>query len=133
VEVAIPVSMPGVHDWKNFEPVFGCVEFGEDAYNYVQMKMTSHTLYLKCMPNCYTTKLYTQNVIHAEGIRDMPVPKKEHVPYPHVLFTRAIHVNVQRFGAFIPQTETAKPKVDYQPPLIERQIDIPKQPPKQAC
>jgi hypothetical protein len=133
VEVAIPVEMPGMHDWNSYIPVFGCVQFGENAYNYVQIKVTSNMLYLKCVPNYETTKLYTQNVIHAEAIKDIPVPKKDHVPYPHVLFTHAFNVSIQRFAVHVPSTETAKPISDYQPPLIERQVDIPKQPPKHTC
>jgi hypothetical protein len=133
VEVAIPVSIPCIHDWKNFEPVFGCVHFGENAYNYVQMKVTGNMLYLKCVPNYETTKLCTQNVIQAEAIKDIPVPKTDHVPYPHVLSVRAFKVDIQRFAAYIHSTEMAKPIIDYRPPLIERHPDIPKQPPKYAC
>lgn len=81
VEVKIPVSLPGITDWTAYEPISGQIQFQDVTYNYTQMRVTSHALYLKCVPNYTHTRLIHQNVIRALHIKDMPVSKKDHVPY----------------------------------------------------
>jgi hypothetical protein len=63
VEVKIPVSLPGITDWTAYEPISGQIQFQDVTYNY------THTRFIH------------QNVIRAPHIKDMPVPKKDHVPY----------------------------------------------------
>ena len=38
-----------------------------------------------CVPNYEKTHLFTQNIIQAKQIQDMPVNKKQHVPYGKIL------------------------------------------------
>jgi len=80
-EVKIPINMPAIRDWQNYSNLSGSVQFQNASYNYVKMRMTKHAIYLMCVPNYATTHYSTQNVISAKQIADIPVPKKEHVPY----------------------------------------------------
>jgi hypothetical protein len=80
-EIKIPVDMPAVADWKNYVNISGTVQFRESSYNYVKMKITRHAVFLMCVPNYATTHYSTENVICAKEIKDIPVPKKDHVPY----------------------------------------------------
>lgn len=81
VEVKIPVHMPTIQDWKDYTYINGQVQFQNNCYNYVKLKMTRDTIYLVCIPNYTTTRLADHNVIDARQIPDIPVSKKEHVPF----------------------------------------------------
>jgi hypothetical protein len=48
--------------------------------------MTREAIYLVCIPNYSTTHLSNQNVIYARQIPDIPVPKKDHVPFGKLNF-----------------------------------------------
>ena len=85
VEVKIPVSMPGITDWTCYEHISGQIQFEDVTYNYTQLKITQHALYLKCVPNYAHTRFNPENVINATGIKNVPVPKKEHVPHQDIL------------------------------------------------
>jgi hypothetical protein len=80
-EIKIPVNMPGITDWKYFQPMHGRVQFRDASYNYVKMRMTHNAIYLLCIPNYATTHLSDHNIIYALQIPDIPIPKKEHVPF----------------------------------------------------
>ena len=80
-EIRVPVSMPGMTDWKNYENLSGRIQFGNSAYNYVKIKMTGNAIYLMCIPNYATTHLSDRNIIYARQVPDIPVPKKDHVPF----------------------------------------------------
>lgn len=81
VSVKIPVKMPTVDDWKDYVPIAGQVQFQNNNYNYVKIKMTKDTLYLMCIPNYKKTKLINQNIINARKIADIPNSKKDRVPF----------------------------------------------------
>ena len=80
-EIRIPANMPGISDWKNYQNLSGRIQFGNTAYNYVKIKMTRTAIYLVCIPNYATTHLCDINIINATQIPDIPVPKKDHVPF----------------------------------------------------
>ena len=80
-EIRIQVNMPGISDWRSYENLHGRVQFENTAYNYVKIKMTRNAIYLVCIPNYATTHLSDQNIINARQIPDIPVPKKDHVPF----------------------------------------------------
>jgi hypothetical protein len=133
VDIAIPVSMPGIHDWKNFEPISGCIRFDSKAYNYVAMKITTHTLFLKCVPDYKTTRLNTLNILSASPIKDVPVPKKEHVPYAGSRFGHGFSFAFRNVVLKAPVISLTQHTATYLQKLIHRHTDIPKQPPKQFC
>lgn len=81
VSVKIPVKMPTVENWKDYAAISGQVQFQNNSYNYVKLRMTRDTLYLMCIPNYKKTKLINQNIIIAHKIADIPNNKKDHVPF----------------------------------------------------
>ncbi|MGZ3833268.1 MAG: hypothetical protein ACXVB0_07090, partial [Mucilaginibacter sp.] len=81
VAVKVPVNMPTIQDWKDYVFVSGQVQFKNNCYNYVKLKMTRDTIYLMCIPNYNKTKLINQNIIDARKIADIPVSKKGRVPF----------------------------------------------------
>lgn len=85
-EIRIPANMPTISDWKDYVTMNGSVHFENTAYNYVKIRMTRSAIYLVCIPNYPTTRLVMQNIIDARQIADIPVPKKDHVPFGKVNF-----------------------------------------------
>jgi hypothetical protein len=81
VSVKVPVKMPTIEDWKDYVYISGQVQFKSNCYNYVKMKMTRDTIYLMCIPNYKKTRLNNQNIIDARKIADIPVSKKERIPF----------------------------------------------------
>jgi hypothetical protein len=132
-EVKIPVDMPGISDWQGYENMFGQVKFADDAYNFVKIKMTHNAIYLLCVPNYETTHLATQNIIHAENIKDIPIPKKQHVPFGKVIFVSNCYFAFARLEISAP---FCKAPVVHQLSVsrqLSRNPDIPEQPPRFAC
>jgi len=80
-EIKITVDMPTATDWQQYENLSGQIQFQDASYNYVKMRMTRHAIYLMCVPNYSTTHYSSQNVICAKQIANIPVPKKDHVPF----------------------------------------------------
>jgi hypothetical protein len=80
-EIRIPVSMPGVVAGGGYVNINGSVQFKNTGYNYVRIKITSDAIYLLCIPNYASTHLSERNIIDARQIPDIPVPKKDHVPF----------------------------------------------------
>jgi hypothetical protein len=80
-EVKIPVDLPGIADQTFYQNVLGEVRFENAAYNYVKIKWTHNAIYLKCVPNYSTTRLCGQNIIDAKALPEIPVNKKDHVPF----------------------------------------------------
>jgi hypothetical protein len=81
VEVKVPVNMPTIGDWKDYTYISGQVQLKSGLYNYVKIKMTRDTIFLMCIPNYRETRLIKQNIIDARKIADIPVNKKERVPF----------------------------------------------------
>ncbi len=78
VEVKIPVNLPTLQDWTEYEQVSGQVQFKNNKYNYAEIKMTRDTLYLLVIPNHDRTKLTNANIIYAKQINDIPINKNSH-------------------------------------------------------
>ncbi|HEY8930902.1 MAG TPA: hypothetical protein VIM55_16975 [Mucilaginibacter sp.] len=133
VEVKIPVDMPNICDWTSYEKVSGTVQFAEANYNYVKMKMTRHAVYLMCVPNYDTTVFSTTNVIVAKNIKDIPVPKKNHVPFLKLNLNEKAEFHFDQFAFNIPvrfiKTNTTRLSAD----LLSNPLRIPEQPPKINC
>jgi hypothetical protein len=133
VEVAIPVDMPAIQDWPAYVKVSGQIRFKDAEYNYVELRMTSRMIYLKCVPNYENTRLNTTNIIDATPIKSVPVPKKTHVPYVGAVFMNSVAFTFHHLVLKAPVIRLTQYAVHYPDPLIERHIDIPKQPPKHVC
>ncbi len=79
VEIKIPVHMPQIQSWPDYEPVSGQVELKGNSYNYVKLKVTHDTIFVMCVPNYRTTKLGNDNVIYAKQVSDTPLNNKGNV------------------------------------------------------
>ncbi|MGN6397280.1 MAG: hypothetical protein ACTHMI_17055 [Mucilaginibacter sp.] len=78
IELKIPVHMPTVQDWDEYEVIQGQIQLKDTYYNYVRMKLTRDTMYFVCIPNNVKTRLAKANVIAAREFSDVPFSKKGH-------------------------------------------------------
>ncbi len=76
----VPVNMPTVTDWTDYETVAGQIQVKDAYYNYVRLKMTHDTMYFVCLANKAKTNLVKANKITANQIADVPVSKKSADP-----------------------------------------------------
>lgn len=76
VQFKLPVHMPGIKDWADYEHVSGQIQLKDGYYNYVGVKMTRDTMYLVCIANLTKTRLVNANLIVAKDISDVPLSKK---------------------------------------------------------
>jgi len=133
VEVKIPIDMPNLADWTAYENVSGTVQFEDASYNYVKMKMTRNAIYLMCVPNYKTTVFSKTNIIVAKDIKDIPVPKKGHVPFLKLNFDEKAQFSFHQIALNIPvqyiTTTVLHPTAD----LLSNPVRIPEQPPKSNC
>jgi hypothetical protein len=132
-EVAVPVNLPGIKDWVNYENISGQIRFGENAYNYVQMKVTQHVLFLKCVPNYKATRLIEQNVLDAQPTKNSPVSQKEHVPYVGIMHMHILAANFVNPVFDPPVTRVNAHYTTYHQPEADCHIMMPKQPPRPVC
>jgi hypothetical protein len=76
VLLKIPVNMPTVSDWTEYETIAGQIQLKDAYYNYVKLKMTRDTMYLVCYANTAKTQLVKANIITAKEFSDVPMSKK---------------------------------------------------------
>ncbi len=80
IEIKIPVSMPTIQDWGEYEEIVGQIQLKDAYYNYVRLRMTRDTMYFICLANTAKTSLVNANIITAKGISDVPLSKKGQEP-----------------------------------------------------
>jgi hypothetical protein len=132
-EVKIPVNMPNIADWREYENINGQINFENVSYNYVKMKITRTAMYLMCVPNYTTTKLSHQNIIEAKQSGKTAIPKKEHVPHGKTTFTGICSYAFTQF-AFSSFVKTLRGTVVHPTQRLAFQYrDVPWQPPKFSC
>ena len=132
-EIIIPVNLPNIHDWKSFENIAGHIQFGNTNYNYVKMKMTRTGLHLMCIPNYETTQHIDKNIVNAKGVKEIPVPQKDHVPYGKTIVQENISFSFTQIEFNCPIKTLQKKAVQPVQPLVYYHQDIPEQPPKATC
>ncbi|MDB5025146.1 MAG: hypothetical protein JWP78_2901 [Mucilaginibacter sp.] len=76
VELKVPVNMPTIQDWAEYEHIEGQIQLNNAYYNYVRLKMTRDTMYLICLPNNAKANLIKANVIMVKNLNDVPLSKK---------------------------------------------------------
>jgi len=76
IEIKIPVNMPTVNDWTEYEVIEGQIQLKDAYYNYVRLKMTHDTMYFVCLANTAKTRLVNANIVTARQISDVPLSKK---------------------------------------------------------
>ena len=80
IEIKIPVSMPTIQDWTEYEEIVGQIQLKDAYYNYVRLRLTRDTMYFICLANTAKTRLVNANIIAAKGISDVPLSKKGQEP-----------------------------------------------------
>jgi hypothetical protein len=75
-EIKVPVNLPYITDWKDYEQIEGQIQLNGTYYNYVRLKMAHDTMSLICIPNTVKTNLAKANIIMAKDMSDVPLSKK---------------------------------------------------------
>ena len=132
-EIKIPVDMPTVTEWPTYENISGSIQFEDASYNYVKMRLTRTAIYIMCVPNYETTRLLGGNVISAKHIKNIPVPKKEHVPFGKTNAIEKFQFNFIQFAFSIPAKSLKTFAIQPVQRVQSNCPDIPEQPPKSAC
>jgi hypothetical protein len=132
-EVQIPVDMPGITDWNGYISVSGQIKFENTSYNYVKMKVTRHVLYLMCIPNYDTTRLSGDNILEAKNIKDIPVSKKDHVPYGKSTLIGKFNIASVQFTFVSPIKIGALNAMHIVQPVFSHTSEVPEQPPRLSC
>lgn len=132
-EITIPVNLPNIRDWTRFENIAGHIQFGNSNYNYVKMRMTSKAIHLMCIPNYETTQLINKNVLVAKGVKDIPVPQKDHVPYGKIIVQDNLSLSFVQIEFICPVENLQQSIVQPVQALVYYHQDIPEQPPKATC
>lgn len=96
IELKIPVNMPTISDWTDYEEIVGQIQLKDAYYNYVRLKMTRDTMYFICLQNTDKTRLVSANVITVKEISDVPVSKKGQAPVTKKVNTLSEY-NLQSF------------------------------------
>ena len=132
-EIKIPVDMPNIAEWTEYENVSGSIRFEDNSYNYVKMRITHNFIYLMCVPNYETTNLSGDNVITAKHIKDMPVPKKDHRPFGKTNMFEKFQFSFLQFAFNIPAKSVKIFTIQPVQKVSSNSPDIPEQPPKYSC
>ena len=130
VSVKVPVKMPTVEDWKDYVAVAGQVQFQNNSYNYVKLRMTKDTLYLLCIPNYKKTKLISQNIINARKIADIPNSKKDHVPFGKQSILNDYNLDAVKYSFASPVTFIDNTIGSINAGLVKCSLSSPAPPPK---
>ena len=76
IQIKLPVHMPEIVDWPDYEHAQGQIQLKDVYYNYLGVKMTKDTMYLVCIANSVKTRLANANIIVAKDVSDVPLSKK---------------------------------------------------------
>lgn len=72
IVVKIPLPMPYLSNWNEYERVNGEIEFNGVYYNYVKRKLCNDTLFLLCLPNKSKTQFYHARHEYAKQVNGTP-------------------------------------------------------------
>ena len=133
VQIKVPIHTSILQNWNSFERINGQVQFKNTCYNYVKLKLTRDTIYLMCVPNYEKTRLVNQNIINASQIADIPVNKKDHVPFGKTtdLGNYNYTIILYNFSAPVITLKVNNKALCYI--TLHHFIAIPHQPPKMFC
>ncbi|TWJ04844.1 hypothetical protein JN11_00567 [Mucilaginibacter frigoritolerans] len=131
VEIKVPIHTSAAQNWKRYESINGQVQFKNTCYNYVKLKLTADTIYLKCIPNYEKTRLFNQNIINAKAIADIPVNKNSHVPFGKVNFSITYNATASIFNFNPPLAIANSINTHICCYIIEHSIPLPEHPPKE--
>lgn len=76
IQIKLPVHMPDIQDWPDYEKLQGQLQLKDRYYNYLGVKLTRDTMYLVCVANSVKSHLENANLIVAKDLADVPLSKK---------------------------------------------------------
>ncbi|MFA6084305.1 hypothetical protein [Mucilaginibacter sp.] len=131
VEIRIPVRMPYVQEQRQYENISGQIQLRGNCYNYVALKMTRDTMYVKCIPNYVKTKLVNDNVITAKEVSDTPLSKKNQLPLVKKTgLDNDYNYTVTLFDLSVPAKAIRSQLVYIAPKTLHTYLSLPAQPPE---
>jgi hypothetical protein len=80
VEVRVPLNMPYISDWKDFENYAGETTIDGMQYRYVKRKLEKGELVLLCLPNQNGDKLQKVGNEFFKQVNDIPATEKKSKP-----------------------------------------------------
>jgi len=72
VELRIPLSLPYMTSWDNFERYDGEIEVNGIHYKYVKRKIVNDSLVLLCLPDVNKTKMEKLNDAYLKNMHNLP-------------------------------------------------------------
>ena len=130
VEIKVPVKTQCLQNWNNFENIHGQVQFKNTCYNYVKLKLSRDNIYLMCIPNYEKTRLISENIINARETGDIPLNKKDHVPFGKapVMDKYSCSVTLYHFLSSVTILNINNSRLYIS--SVKRCTEVPEQPPK---
>ena len=77
VEIKVPVNLPYLSNWSNFEKYQGETEINGVHYKYVKRKLVNDTLILLCIPNQTKNELRTAQSDYFKQVNDLQGTSKK--------------------------------------------------------
>jgi len=128
-----PIDSLNLTYCATFGKVRGKIQFDKAKCNYVQMRTTCNATYLTCVSNYQTTKFSTWNVLLAKGIKNIPVPKKNHIPSIKLNLNEKAQVDFNHSAFNIPIQYLKTIALQPTAKLLSNTLRIPEEPPKADC
>lgn len=72
IEVKLPLHLPYLSNWNDYERIDGEMEYNGIYYNYVKRKVCNDTLFLLCLPNQSKTRFYHARHEYARQVNGAP-------------------------------------------------------------
>jgi len=82
VQVKVPMHLPNVVNWDNYEQINGEMQLKGHYYKYVGLKITRDTMFLLCLPDNKKTRLENEHIQLAKQENDSPTSKRAHGALP---------------------------------------------------
>ena len=82
VQVKVPMHLPNVVNWDNYEQINGEMQLKGHYYKYVGLKITRDTMFLLCLPDDEKTRLENEHIQLAKQENDSPTSKRAHGALP---------------------------------------------------
>lgn len=82
MQVKVPMHLPNVVNWDNYEQINGELQLKGHYYKYVGLKITRDTMFLLCLPDDEKTRLENEHIQLAKQENDSPTSKRAHGALP---------------------------------------------------
>jgi hypothetical protein len=102
VELKIPVSLPYLTNWSDFENYAGETEFNGVHYNYVKRKLVNDTLILLCIPNQEKNQLRNAQSDYFKQVNDLQSSSKKTNSKDHSVKSPYSDYIIKEFPVSIP-------------------------------